>query len=117
MSGQYAPVTATSGIYFPLIVKSHLRGMISPTNEQLDDFYLTYQLALEIIDAPFHNFPEALKGYDSFRSPSIDWYGRRHRTGGLLSAQFFPRGEIWRDSYPQDNEYWEQTAPPILTSP
>jgi len=108
VSGQYAPVMATAGIYFPLSVKSHIRAMISPTNEQLGAFYLTYMTALKIVDAPMSDYPEQLRGFDSFRSPSIAWYGQRNRPGGLLSVQLFPRGEIWRDAYPQDNVYWDE---------
>lgn len=105
---QYEAVRATNGIYFPEIVRSHIRRMISPTDEELGDFYLSYMAALTIVDAPMSDFPEPLRGYDSFRAPSIDWHGRRHRSGGLLSAQFLRGGEIWRDSYPQDNEYWDR---------
>jgi len=105
---QYEAVRATNGIYLPETVNSHIRRMISPTDEELGDFYLSYMAALRIADAPISDFPEQLKGYDSFRAPSIDWHGRRHRSGGLLSAQFFNGGEIWRDSYPQDNEYWDR---------
>ena len=111
---QYEAVRATDGIYFPEIVKSHIRRMISPTDKELGDFYLSYMVALEIAAAPISDFPEQMRGYDSFRAPSIDWHGRRHRSGGLRSAQFFNGGEIWRDSYPQDNEYWEQMEEEIL---
>jgi len=107
VSGQYAPVTATNNVYFPLIVNSHIRAMISPTDKQLGAFYLTYIVALKIVDAPMSDYPEQLKGFDSFRAPSIAWHGQRNRPGGLKSIQLFSRGEIWRDEYPQDNVFWE----------
>lgn len=108
---QYAPVYALSNIYFPEELgrgMDYIRGMIAPhTNAQLMNFWMTYQVALEIVDANILNMPEELRDYDSFRSPQIDWIGTRHWIGGQLSAQFFQYGNIWRDQYPQDNEYWE----------
>jgi len=119
---QYEPVRATHNIYFPEVVRSHIRRMISPVDKELGDFYLSYMAALAVVDAPISDFPEQMKGYDSFRSPSVTWYGQRNRPGGLLSAQFFRGGEIWRDEYPQDNAYWdrmeeeEEEAASVLTS-
>ncbi len=108
---QYAPVRATSGIYFPEELgrgQDFIRGMIAPeTSNQLMNFWFTYQSALEIVDAPLSDMPAELRGYDSFRSPQVDWIGTRHRIDGHKSVQFFYYGNIWRDQYPQDNEYWE----------
>jgi len=105
---QYEAVRATHGIYFPLDINSHIRTMISPTDERLADFYVTYMAALEIVNAPITDYPERLRGYESFRAPSVTWIGTRNRSGGLLSTQYFRGGEIWRDEFPQDNVFWEE---------
>ena len=104
---QFSPAQAVSGIYFPLKVKSHLRKMLYPIDEDLIDFLITYRMALQILEADFDNdFPEELKGYDGFRSPSISWVGRIDWKGGLPSIQFFERQNVWRDEYGKDNLYW-----------
>lgn len=109
---QYSPVRVTEGIYFPCILKegNPLRGMLCPTDEQLVDFYLTYLAAIDIVYNHITEMPEELRGYDSFRSPSVTWIGRIHREGGLASRQFFPRANVWQDEYPQDNEFWAGLA-------
>ena len=83
-------------------------------DKQLGAFYLTYIVALTIVDAPMSDYPEQLKGYDSFRAPSVAWHGQRNRVDGLRSVQLFPRGEIWRDEYPQDNVFWDQFENKLL---
>lgn len=104
---QFSPAKAVHNIYFPLDVNSHLRKMLYPLDEDLIDFLITYRMALQILEADFDSeFPEELKGYDGFRSPDISWIGRIHRKGGLPSAQFFARQEVWRDEYDKDNVYW-----------
>jgi hypothetical protein len=107
---QYAPVRAADGIFFPCkeLAESHaLRPMLCPTDEQLDAFWWTYTIAEGIVVTDLSRYPEWLKGYDSFRSPQVAWYGTINRPGGLRSIQFFGRGNIWRDEYEQDNAFWE----------
>lgn len=111
---QYEAVRATDDIYFPHVIASHIRTMIHPTDERLADFYVTYMAALHVLASPMSDFPEEMKGYDGFRSPSVTWIGTRNRSGGLRSVQFFRGGEIWRDEYPEDNEYWKQMEEEIL---
>ena len=104
---QYEPARAVHNIYFPLKVNSHLRKMLYPVDEDLIDFLITYRMAVQILEADFDkDYPEELRGYDGFRSPDISWIGRKHREGGLPSAQFFERQEVWRDEYEKDNIYW-----------
>ncbi len=107
---QYAPVYALSNIYFPEELgrgRDYIRGMIAPhTNFQLMNFWLTYLIALEIVDASILDMPVDLRGYDSFKSPQIDWIGTRYWDGGFKNVQFFEYGNIWQDRYSQDNEYW-----------
>lgn len=114
---QFEAVRATYGLYFPLSSKSStVRAMISPNDEQIADLWLTYQAAVFVLSSPLSSFPAELRGYDSFRSPSVDWYGPRHRPGGLRSRQFFPQAHIWRDELPQDNAFWSAFQPmPIPT--
>lgn len=108
---QYAPVRATSNIYFPEELgrgQDFIRGMLAPhTSSQLMNFWFTYQAALEIVDVPITDMPMELRNYDSFRSPQVDWIGTRHWIGGYKSVQFFEYGNIWRDQYSQDNEFWQ----------
>lgn len=115
---QYAPVRSTEGIYFPcqLPAGSNIRAMLCPTDEQLIDWYATYNIALYIVKAHIEAMPEALWGYDGFRSPSVTWYGTIDREGGLLSRQFFPSGNIWRDEYEKDNVFWSKVAASLPTS-
>ncbi|MGH9158183.1 MAG: hypothetical protein ACRD1K_20635 [Acidimicrobiales bacterium] len=108
---QYSPVRAAEGIYFPCqeLAETHaLRSMLCPTDEQLEDFYLTWTFAEAIAFARFDEFPLELRGYESFRSPDVTWHGQVNRPGGLRSAQFFRRGNIWRDEFPQDNVFWKE---------
>lgn len=121
---QYAPVRAAEGIYFPCLElkETHaLRPMLCPTDEQLDAFWWTWTIAEGILQSDLSRFPEALRGFDSFRSPQITWHGQANRPGGLRSVQFFPWGNIWRDEYPQDNEFWRgfpsTPAPTMTTTP
>jgi hypothetical protein len=106
---QYTPVRAADGIYFGCALSEHhaLRAMLCPTDEQLQEFAWTVAFAEAIVEAPLTDMPEELRGYESFRSPQITWHGQRNREDGLLSRQFFPGGNIWRDEYPQDNRWWE----------
>jgi hypothetical protein len=109
---QYSPAKAVVNIYFPLEANSHLRKILYPFDEDLIDFLVTYEMALQILDADFDSeFPEELKGYDGFRSPSVWWVGRIDWEGGLPSVQFFARQEVWRDEYEKDNIYWSQSMP------
>ena len=104
---QYSPARAVENIYFPLEVNSHLRKMLYPVDDDLIDFLITYKMALQILNADFDGeFPEGLKGYDGFRSPTVSWIGRVDWKGGLPSVQFFARQNIWRDEYDKDNVYW-----------
>jgi hypothetical protein len=104
---QFSPARAVHNIYFPLNVNSHLRKMLYPLDEDLIDFLITYRMALQILEADFDSeFPEELKGYDGFRSPTVSWIGRIDWEGGLPSVQFFARQEVWRDECDKDNVYW-----------
>ena len=104
---QYSPAKAVENIYFPLEVNSHLRKMLYPVDDDLIDFLITYKMALQILEADFDNeFPDELKGYDGFRSPTVSWIGRVDWKGGLPSIQFFVGQNIWRDEYDKDNIYW-----------
>lgn len=105
---QYSPARVAEGVYYPCTLsEGHpIRAMMCPTDEQLVDFYLTFLIAQEIVDAPIDEMPEELRGYDSFRSPTIAGVGRKHRDGGLPSRQFFPRANVWQDEYDKDNYFW-----------
>ena len=108
---QYSPVRAADGIYFPceeLDGRHALRSMLCPTDEQLGDFYLTWQFAEDIAFANLDEFPLQLRGFESFRSPTITWINQVNRPGGRRSVLFFPGGNIWRDEYPQDDVFWEE---------
>jgi hypothetical protein len=120
---QYSPVRAADAIYFPCkeLNQYHaLRSMLCPTDEQLGDFYLTWQFAEEIAFANLEEFPIELRGFESFRSPSVTWINQVSRPSGQRSVRFFPEGNIWRDEYPQDNAFWEEwdlvNAVPIATA-
>jgi len=113
---QYAPVEATHGIYFPWIVKAdNIRNMIWPDDEFLDRFDHTVHDAEAILTLPLEAYPMELRGYDGFRSPSVAWTGTYYRKGGLPSIQLTRGGEIWRDAYPQDNEFWRRLSLPTPT--
>lgn len=110
---QYAPVRAAEAFYFPCaeLPQHHaLRPMLCPSDEQLMDFNTTVEWAEMILSWSLDQMPERLRGYESFRSPQVTWHGQINREGGLRSQLFFPGGNIWRDEYPQDNEFW-QTIP------
>lgn len=115
---QFSPVRATHGIYFPANIKagSVLRGMVYPTDNQIGDFLVTLQAADWIATAPLVAFPQALRGYDGFRSPTIDWIGTIYHDGGLKSARFFSGGNIWRDEDEVDNVFWDRVAAGDCTS-
>jgi hypothetical protein len=109
---QFEVVRATFGIYWPEGIKSPgIRAMVSPDDEQIGDLWLTYQAAVFILSSPLSGFPAELRGYDSFRSPSLAWHGTRYYSGGLRSRQMFPRGLVWRDESPQDNTFWTAYVP------
>ena len=107
---QYSPIRVADQIYFPceLDERHALRSMLCPTDDQLSDFWVTWMFAQDILEADLSLFPEPLKGYENFRSPQIDGEGRFYREGGHRSRQFFPRGNIWRDEYEQDEVFWER---------
>lgn len=120
---QFEAVRATHGIYFPCSLSRYhqLRIMLCPTDEDLPKFFMAYQAAQYVLDAPLEDFPEEMIGYDNFRSPTITGPGQRNRPGGLLSQQFFLWGEIWRDEFKDDNEFWASwsgiwTSTPTSTS-
>jgi hypothetical protein len=84
-----------------------MRKMLCPIDADLPDFLFAYTAAQAILDAPISDFPVELRGYDNFRSPSIVGERQRNRPpDGLLSKQFFPRANIWRDEFPDDSQYW-----------
>lgn len=109
---QFSPIRATHGIYFPANIKegSPIRMMVHPGDDQIAAFLLTLDVAREIIGAPITEFPEQLKGYDAFRSPSVDWVGTLYYQGGLRSERFFAQGNIWRDEDEVDNAFWDLLA-------
>lgn len=116
---QYAPVRTVDGIYFPCeeLDEHHaLRPMLCPTDEQLEDFYWTWTFAEAIAFANMDHFPVELRGYESFRSPTITGPGQFNRVGGLRSIQFFRGANIWRDEFPQDNAFWDQFPIPTQTA-
>jgi hypothetical protein len=93
------------------------RAMFCPTDEQLGDFFLTYQLAIKIVNADITDMPYELRGYDGFRSPQISWNGRIDWDGGLPSRWFFPRANVWRDEYPKDNIFWDNIQAGMTPTP
>ena len=106
---QFSPARAAVDIYFPCLLAetNPMRKMLCPVDADLPDFLFAYTAAQAILAAPVSDFPIELRGYDNFRSPSI--VGERQRTrlpDGLLSRQFFARANIWRDEFPDDNEFW-----------
>lgn len=105
---QYSPVRAAEQIFFPCELSKHhaLRSMLCPTDDQLGSFWLTFMFANQILQSDWNDFPDTLRGYEHFRSPTIDGEGRFHRDDGVRSRQFFPGGNIWRDEHPQDDEFW-----------
>ena len=107
---QFTPVRMWQNIYFPANVKEgQLTAMIYPTENQMQDFYLTYKAALQITHAPITEYPEELRGYDEFRAGSTAKEGIRYQQGGLSSKAFFKETEynIFRDVSPWDNTFWE----------
>ena len=106
---QFSPARAALDIYFPCLLSetSPMRKMLCPIDADLPDFLFAHTAAQAILAAPISDFPIELRGYDNFRSPSIVGEGQRNRLpNGLLSRQFFPRANIWRDEFPDDNAYW-----------
>lgn len=105
---QFQPVSATFGLYFPANLKSGspLRLMVYPSDDQLPLFFATLRAAEQIAAAPMSDFPMELRGYDGFRSPSIDWIGTHYHSGGLPSAIFWDHGNVWRDQDAVDNQFW-----------
>ena len=72
-------------------------------------FSWTFQFAEQILQSDWSYFPEPLKGYEHFRSPTIDGVGRFHRDPpGARSRIFFRGGNVWRDEHPQDDEFWRR---------
>lgn len=111
---QYSPVRIADQIFYPCELSQHhaLRSMLCPTDEQLGGFWGTYLYAEKIVAADLSDFPEPLKGYEHFRSPTIDGVGRFHREDGRRSRIFFPGGNVWRDEYPNDDAFWGLEPPP-----
>lgn len=105
---QYEPVRHANKIKRPCLLPpgDPFREMLCPSDEWIDDFYLTYLIAEQVALADLGEMPVELRGYDSFRSPRITIAGTTNREGGLTSMQFFPSGHIWRDEYVTDNVYW-----------
>jgi hypothetical protein len=106
---QFSPALVADWTPFPASLPegSSVRAMLHPTGQQLSDFAMTYDAAEWVLSLSFEQFPVALRGYDSFRSPSIIGEERRNYADGLPNEWFFnPFGNIWQDVYPQDNRYW-----------
>lgn len=117
---QYSPVRAAEQIFFPCELSQYhaLRSMLCPTDEQLMEFYWTVFFAEIIVASDLEKFPGPLKGYEHFRSPTIDGEGRFHREGGERSRIFFSGGNVWRDEYSEDDIFWERHAKAkILVTP
>jgi len=115
---QFSPARAAQDIYFPcrLPEGSNMRIMLCPTDDQIPAFLATYIAARRLKTAPLSDFPMELRGYDGFRSPSVSWNGTIDWLGGQPSRQMFPRGNVWRDEYPEDNAFWQafDQAPPKI---
>jgi hypothetical protein len=105
---QFSPAKYASHVYFPCLLSetNPARKMLCPTDDQLADFDLAYRNALAVLAAPLQDFPQELRGYDNFRSPSITGPGQFNRVGGLPSEKFWPFGNIWRDEFLDDNIFW-----------
>jgi hypothetical protein len=112
---QFQPAQAIDDVYFPcrLSPTSNLRLMLCPTDDQLPLFAFAHRAALQVLRQPMSDYPEALRGYDGFRSPSVTGPGQFNRPGGLRSVQFWPGANIWRDESPDDNVYWDRQAAPF----
>lgn len=106
---QFVVMKAIDDIYFPCELSDHnpLRLMLCPTDDQLPAFAFAHTAAVRVLVAPLSDFPVELRGYDSYLSPSVTGPGQRNREGGLKSRQFWQGSNIWRDSYPDDNLFWQ----------
>jgi len=107
---QFSPARVALSIYFPCLLSetNAMRKMLCPIDADLPDFLFAYDAAKAILAAPIAEFPEEMRGYDNFRSPSITGPGQRNRMpDGLKSQQFFPRANIFRDEFPDDNAFWD----------
>jgi hypothetical protein len=112
---QFSPARVATRIYYPCLLSEtdSMRKMLCPTDADLPEFLFAYNAAKAILDAPIADFPQELRGYDNFRSPSITGPGQRNRLpDGLKSQQFFARANIWRDEFPDDNDFWANLGKP-----
>ena len=108
---QYEPVELLFAVTDPARCGlAGVRAMIYPGDSLLGDFYLTWLMAGEIMEAPLEAVPIEFRGYDGLLSPEIAAVGRYYREGGLPSRQFFPGGNVWADREPEDNLFWEELA-------
>ena len=108
---QYEPVELLFAVTDPARCQlANVRAMIYPGDSQLGDFYLTWLMANEIMQAPLEAVPIEFRGYDGLLSPEIAAIGRYYREDGLPSRQFFPSGNVWGDRESEDNLFWEQVA-------
>jgi hypothetical protein len=106
---QFSPARVAQRIYYPCQLPDvdPMRKMLCPTDDQLADFEATVDAARMILGLPLDAFPEEMRGYDNFRSPTITGPGQFNRQGGLRSVQFWRHGNIWRDEFVDDNLFWE----------
>ncbi len=110
---QYEVVRVAMGYFYPCQMPetAGLRLMLCPLTDDLPRFAFAYEAALQILAADIlRDYPEELKGYETFRSAWTEGLGRRQRAGGLQNQQFFPRANVWRDESPDDNIFWRMVA-------
>lgn len=109
---QFSAVRASLDIFYPCLLSEYhpLRKMLCPIDADLNDLAFARDAAQWVLDSPLSDFPEELRGYDNFRSPSIVGIGQRNREGGLRSWQAWPRANIWRDEFKDDNLFWDQLS-------
>lgn len=110
---QYEVVRVAMGYFYPCEMPetAGLRLMLCPLTEDLPRFDFAYHAALKILAADLmYDFPQELRGYETFRSAWAEGIGRRMRPDGLKNQQFFPRANIWRDESPDDNVFWNLVA-------
>lgn len=105
---QFSPAQYAQHVYFPcgLADTNHMRLALCPTDDQLGAFAVAYAAAQVVLAAPLSEFPAELRGFDSFRSPSVAGEGQRNRVDGLRSVKLWPGGNIWRDELLDDNIFW-----------